>query len=842
MVKISRSKTSPDPRIPRPTSSGPTPGGFAWLGIEAAALAAGALLAVAAPLDGLNDAARGLTLQTLASRDPSSKVMLVVVTPEDMRDGVCARALDDLLKLGDARGALLAPPVDVFCERGKAPGAGHGEIANGARPAVRLPPELLRVRGGDVVGLNSPDELPGADALRALGITAAPWVLPKAARSVPAIALDELTEGRLPPSVLEGRVVLVAASAGGTAGTEPAGTAAAALGPAASAAATLGGLVEGGGRAESPRWAAPLLVLLAGALVRASTRRFGLVAGAVATVALAAALVVGQAFAVDRGLMGLLPIASLLLGLGVAASGVALARAVRRGRAVGVAANLIERAALFRMQGVHTLTDEDFWPRVARLAAQAHPADLVLVADLPPRSWHLRFWNDRQGGEDLVAEKRRDIRRVPYSNEQGVPTIHVARQFLSKQGVPVVVVPLTVLGELEGYVFLCGTAAEETFTREPERTTRLARELALLVRRKRLGRVAEPGAPPLENAGREPAEGLVEGARIAIGDLQLFGAMLRSAPVGLLYADAFGDVRFLSRELAGWLRARGVTVPPEGPGAALPPGSLKLSEVIEAAEKTASHKGAGEGRPSTWLSSVMESDEGIEINVVGPGAGVFHVRPLRQETDGHAWIAGYVAALVPVEEGFSKLANVRPFGARESVDPLNAFPLGEIVAEAVAAASRASNRALRLEPIRGVAHAIGHRAELSHALTALLIDLASRGLPGHGPVVSVREVPQGVQLSILDVGFGLGLPESALQRVLMAPSAAPPGLEPLGRLIVAVEDSHGEAELKTNDGWGITLMVTLLRAHPRLSAAAAAPESSRASTPNVIAIGRAGPK
>jgi hypothetical protein len=108
-------------------------------------------------------------------------------------------------------------------------------------------------------------------------------------------------------------------------------------------------------------------------------------------------------------------------------------------------------------------------------------------------------------------------------------------------------------------------------------------------------------------------------------------------------------------------------------------------------------------------------------------------------------------------------------------------------------------------------------------------------------VVSVRDAPQGVQLSILDVGFGLGLPESALQRVLTAPGSAPAGLEPLGRLILAVEDSHGHAELKTNDGWGITLTVTLLRAHPR--AFVSANEGGKpAAQQNVIAIGRAGPK
>ncbi|WP_437795544.1 hypothetical protein [Sorangium sp. So ce693] len=47
-------------------------------------------------------------------------------------------------------------------------------------------------------------------------------------------------------------------------------------------------------------------------------------------------------------------------------------------------------------------------------------------------------------------------------------------------------------------------------------------------------------------------------------------------------------------------------------------------------------------------------------------------------------------------------------------------------------------------------------------LEAFLTDVAGRELPGHGPVASVREAPRGVQLSILDVGCGLRLPESAL--------------------------------------------------------------------------------
>ena len=47
-------------------------------------------------------------------------------------------------------------------------------------------------------------------------------------------------------------------------------------------------------------------------------------------------------------------------------------------------------------------------------------------------------------------------------------------------------------------------------------------------------------------------------------------------------------------------------------------------------------------------------------------------------------------------------ANVRALTGRDSVDPLSAFPLGEIVAEAVGTAARTTGRSLRLEPV-GVA-------------------------------------------------------------------------------------------------------------------------------------------
>ncbi|WP_437810810.1 hypothetical protein [Sorangium sp. So ce1078] len=825
MAKTYRPRIPKPFRIPRPSTSQAEAARSAWLRPDVLSIAAGALIAAVAPLERFDYVARGLTASALADAAPSPQVLLVTASPEALRDGLCERSLPGLLERGRARGALLVPPADAFCG-GEAAGR-----AAGAAPVVRMPPGLLRLSAGEVVGFFPLAAEPRAAELGALGVSAAPWVIKKAPQSVPAVSLRDLADGQVPATALEGRVAVVGVGAGGV---PPQAVATSALPPAKGIAAVLGGLLDGGRRAAAPAWVPALFVLLAGGLVWLARRRHGSLVATAALFIVTFALAAGQSVLAARAEASLLPLPSTLFGLAVAFAGVMILRGLAVQRSVDRAAELIQRAALFRMQGVHTLPDEEFWPRVARLAEQAHPADLVLVAELPAGSWHLRFWNDQRGGESLVAERRHDVRRPPYSSDQGVPAVRLARRFLTKQDMPAVVVPLIAFGEIEGYVFFCGPVAESTFSREPERAEHVGRELALLLRRKRLARTAEAGAGG-EGEGRgghSPADDLVEGARVALDDLQLFGSMLRNAPVGLLYADAFGDVRFVAPEFAKWLRARDVAVPAESASAALPPGSLTLGDVLGAT----SASGA-----AVSLSSVMASDEGIELSVSAPEPAVLSVRPLRRESDGSSWIAGYVAALIPVKQPAPVSGNVRPLAARDATDPLCAFQLVDVVADAVASAARATGRAVRLEPIRGATHALGHRGELAQVLEAFLIDVASRGLPGHGPVVSVREAPQGVQLSILDVGFGLGLPESALQRVLTAPGAAPAGLEPLGRLILAVEDSHGQAELKTNDGWGITLTVTLLRAHPR--AFVAAPEAGKpAAQQNVIAIGRAGPK
>jgi hypothetical protein len=93
------------------------------------------------------------------------------------------------------------------------------------------------------------------------------------------------------------------------------------------------------------------------------------------------------------------------------------------------------------------------------------------------------------------------------------------------------------------------------------------------------------------------------------------------------------------------------------------------------------------------------------------------------------------------------------------------------------------------------------------------VDAASKSSIGAGPVVAVVEKRRRVELRILDVGFGL--PESVLRRAFAAPGEPPAGLESLGRLVTAVEDCHGEAELSGEPGWGATILLRFVRARTR---------------------------
>ncbi|MRG92370.1 hypothetical protein [Polyangium spumosum] len=790
--------------------------------LEATAILVAGITAAIAPLGAADDEARELTLRAIAGQSPSSHVLVVHTSPEVLAERDCIGTLEELVVIGHARGVLMVPPLDAFCVNRSKP-----DTERAASLQV-LPPGIVRrgSRGAAIGFAASPADRP---ALAALGIKEAPWIVPAPAESVPKVALADIAGGRTPHSVAAGRVVIAALDSPFEPRASAQGAAATSMGT--HVASALGGLLDGGARREAPRWISALVAALSVVLL-AFARRVASIKAALVTLGVCVtATILGQAILAASTTRGLLPSASLVAGM-LAGAIVALSLDLSGWRrAVTRTSDLLGRDGVFRR--VQTEPDAAFWPRLGRLAGKLFPADFVLVAELPPAEWHLKFWDDGDIGEHLIAERRRDVRRRPYINDSGVAAPHVVTDYLKNPGEPTLVVPLIALGETEGYVFFCGAKAEAAFTKSPERLERLARELALIARRRRLGNLGE-GEPisgaRLLDAPLPPSERLVHRADVAAKEIATFSEVLRSSPVGLFYADALGDVRLTSRELGRWLGARGVSVPPESADGALPPGSIHLSQILVALT------GCTAEEASTSLAEVLQSEAGL-TGRSQPGTSptfVLTVRALRQKADGFSSIVGYVASVV--EQPEDKPTNVRALATAPTHDPLSAFPLSEVIAQAVAGTARTTGRQVKIEPMRGMGHVIGHRSALEKALEAFMVEAAGQSPSAQPPVISVRETSTAVELSILDWSLGFGLPESALQRVLIAPGAAPPGLEVLGRLIMAIEDSHGAVQIRSEDGWGLTLVVSLLRAKPRVKVAMG--EGSASAVDNVVALGR----
>jgi hypothetical protein len=151
----------------------------------------------------------------------------------------------------------------------------------------------------------------------------------------------------------------------------------------------------------------------------------------------------------------------------------------------------------------------------------------------------------------------------------------------------------------------------------------------------------------------------------------------------------------------------------------------------------------------------------------------------------------------------------------ERGDTLSVFSLAELASDVVEAIARDLHVKLRFQTPRVPAHVIGHRRELTEALTGLLRDVATSQPGNQGPVLMLRERRHWVELTLIDLT--LGVPEPAMQRTVLAPSIPPPGLEPLATFVQAVEESHGEVRMSGEKSWGVKLTVSLLRARPRVT-------------------------
>lgn len=762
--------------------------------LEAVAGVVLAAVAVARPLPGADDWVTGRLLQAVAVRTPPQSVIAVELDAEIIRSGACPSSLSRVLAEGEARGAVILPAADALCP--------ISPLAAGPPRAILPEAAVRRSSEGVPIGFSASafdDRLE-----QVVDAPPAPWVAPRPWPAVPAVKLSDLAAHRVDPRTMANRLVVVGVH-------EPTSPAGRRQGPAASrVAGALAATIEDHPRRQMDRWMAGLLAGVMGALLalglRSRRRRWlrWLGCGS-AGAALVAAATLGA-----LGPGRLVPLPSLLLGL--AAFGLVArlpsALAARRGRREAL--HMLARIEGMGSEDVYTLPDQVFWARLANRVADAHPADSVLLAELPPYSWHIVVHPNEDLTDAVIRERRRDIRRTPYTDgESGQRRIKIVPDYLIMKDAPTVFLPLEASGETEGYVFLIGEPAAQAYRQLPGRTERLATDLAKLIRRRRLERVRadewrRPGGVLIENPGQQAAQ-LVEGTRAAVGKLEQLGQVALAAPVGMLYADAFGHVRLLGASVARWLEQVGLEVPTASEAQLLAPGALPLSKVLEAV-------GHESGSPAPLPDELTEEERVFEMRPPdgrGPERGLlFKIRRLSAKDTPYV-----VASLVEIpREQAMQRDNVEALPERG--DPLSVFSLAQLLVDVVDSAKRRSEGSIRLQTPRVLAHVLGHRQELSRTLIAFLTEAAGRAGSGSGPTLTIQEEPHRVHLSLLDVK--LGVPPAAVKRTLLAPSMPPPGLGPLGALARAVENSHGTVELRHEEGWGAQIVTSFVRARPRV--------------------------
>ena len=364
-------------------------------------------------------------------------------------------------------------------------------------------------------------------------------------------------------------------------------------------------------------------------------------------------------------------------------------------------------------------------------------------------------------------------------------------------------------------MFLIGDRALRAHLDAPELARQLSQDLGLLIRRRRRGGSGRTGFRSIAQRSSWDASAttakLVEGAEVAVGDLKMFGSLVRNAPVGLLYADAFGHVRIVSRNVVEWLTRLGVSVPAQGQDGPLSPGALQLGTILSALSQTEGQEVSltslsGESRERTFRVPMEASGERDKVIYR------FSLKALHEQSEGLTWVAGYVGALVEDapggDDGEGRLIPLRPATVTEG---LSVQSLAQVAKAAVRTAMARAGKTVRFEPPRDLAHAIGYHDALQEALADLLAESVQRDPSDKGPTLALSEGANQVELTILDLHFGL--PVSALKRVLLAPSDPPLGLEVFGRFVRAIVESHGSVVLN-EDEWGLSVVAKLLRARP----------------------------
>jgi GAF domain-containing protein len=367
-------------------------------------------------------------------------------------------------------------------------------------------------------------------------------------RGLPTLSAIEVARGGIPGESFAGKLVVLGLTAQPFAGLVP--TPVGALAPAQVQAHALSSVSDGvawSGVPELPRW---LGIALLAALVMIALQHLAAIGGLVTTAAVALGLVTADYLLFSAGATRLgatLPIAAVL-----AASMIERLheRIVIRRHAKEIA---LWTRRWMQLDSMRTDVPDDepgYWLRVAGLARLYLGCTSTIVAELPPKSFHLKLRVINGTNARQIAERRRDVRRSPYRKAHLTlgPVWH--DRFMADDQATLLV-PLVVRSQLRGFWIVSFPTRELVAAPHMALIKTLAREIAMALDRRRAQ--ASPPRPPglvreVLGAGRFSLD--LEEVRRAFDahtqDQQDLLTLGESLPFGVFVATLWGEIRYMN--------------------------------------------------------------------------------------------------------------------------------------------------------------------------------------------------------------------------------------------------------------------------------------------------------
>ncbi len=366
-------------------------------------------------------------------------------------------------------------------------------------------------------------------------------------RGLPTLSAVEVARGNIPSESFAGKLVVLGLTAQPYAGLVP--TPVGAMAPAQVQAHALSSVSDGVAWSEVPAWARWAgIALLAIGVMLALQHLAAIGSGAVIT-----------------GLVAGLAAADYLLFAGATRLGATLP--VAAVLAASVAQRLHERIAIRRhaeaialwtrqwelLDSMRTDVPDDepgYWLRIASLARLYLGCTSTIVAELPPRTFHLKLRVINGTSARQIAERRRDVRRSPYRKAHLTlgPVWH--DRFMSEGGATLLV-PLVSKHQLRGFWIVNFPTRELVAAPHLALIKTLAREIAMALERRQLA-AAPPRRPGLVHkllgGGRfsldlEEVRRAFEAHTQNQQDLLTLG---ESLPFGVFVATLWGEIRYLN--------------------------------------------------------------------------------------------------------------------------------------------------------------------------------------------------------------------------------------------------------------------------------------------------------